>query len=160
PPNRALSPSRSSTASCAPVEAPDGTAARPIDPSSSTTSTSTVGLPRLSRISRAVMSTISVMGGESSGVRERARLSQLHGRGQRLPALRGFVPAGGGASSASRRIRMLLVERQDTVAVVTLNRPEAMNALSKALRAALRQAMVEVDDDPAIKVVVLTGAGE
>ena len=34
------------------VEAPEGTAARPMAPSSSSTSTSTVGLPRLSRISR------------------------------------------------------------------------------------------------------------
>src|SRR5882724_5405552 len=58
---RALSPSRSSTASCAPVEAPDGTAARPSAPSSSTTSTSTVGLPRLSKISRPIMSTMAVM---------------------------------------------------------------------------------------------------
>jgi enoyl-CoA hydratase len=55
---------------------------------------------------------------------------------------------------------MLLVERDGPVAVVTLNRPEAMNALSKALRAALRQAFVELDADPAVKVVVLTGAGE
>ena len=37
----------------APVEAPDGTAARPKLPSSKRTSTSTVGLPRLSRICRA-----------------------------------------------------------------------------------------------------------
>ena len=35
-----------------PVEAPEGTAARPITPDSSNTSHSTVGLPRLSRISR------------------------------------------------------------------------------------------------------------
>src|ERR1700687_5608677 len=56
-----MSPSRSSTASCAPVEAPEGTAARPRAPSSSTTSTSTVGLPRLSRISRAMMSVMAVM---------------------------------------------------------------------------------------------------
>ncbi len=47
-----LSPSRSSTASCSPVLAPDGTAARPITPFSRTTSTSTVGLPRESRIWR------------------------------------------------------------------------------------------------------------
>src|SRR6266436_4251330 len=57
-----MSPSRSSTASCAPVEAPEGTAARPSEPSSRMTSTSTVGLPRLSRISRPMMSTIAVMG--------------------------------------------------------------------------------------------------
>jgi enoyl-CoA hydratase len=55
---------------------------------------------------------------------------------------------------------MLLIERQDAVAVVTLNRPEAMNALSRDLRGALRQAFVELDADPTVKVVVLTGAGE
>jgi enoyl-CoA hydratase len=56
---------------------------------------------------------------------------------------------------------MLLVEKPcPGVAVVTLNRPEAMNALSRALRAALRQAMVELDADPEVKVIVLTGAGE
>ena len=77
PRNFDLSPSRSSTASCAPVEAPDGTAARPIDPSSSTTSTSTVGLPRLSRIWRATISTIAVMRGlRTCGLgRERRGLS-------------------------------------------------------------------------------------
>ena len=47
-----LSPSRSSSASRSPVDAPDGTAARPNAPPSSVTSTSTVGLPRESRISR------------------------------------------------------------------------------------------------------------
>src|SRR5215212_3891986 len=57
PPYR-LSPSRSSTASKAPVDAPEGTAARPSDPSSRMTSTSTVGLPRESRISRARMNSI------------------------------------------------------------------------------------------------------
>src|ERR1700728_3257582 len=46
-------PSRSSTASKAPVEAPLGTPARPADPSSRTTSTSRVGFPRESRISLA-----------------------------------------------------------------------------------------------------------
>ncbi len=56
---------------------------------------------------------------------------------------------------------MLLVEKPlDGVAVVTLNRPEAMNALSKALRAELAQAMTELDNDPDVRVIVLTGAGE
>ena len=56
---------------------------------------------------------------------------------------------------------MLLVEKPlDGVAVVTLNRPEAMNALSKALRAALNQAISELDVDPAIRVIILTGAGD
>src|SRR5439155_6549537 len=53
PRNRFWSPSRSSTASCSPVDAPLGTAARPAAPLASVTSASMVGLPRLSRISRA-----------------------------------------------------------------------------------------------------------
>jgi enoyl-CoA hydratase len=56
---------------------------------------------------------------------------------------------------------MLLVEKPaDGVAVVTFNRPEAMNALSKALRAALNQAIRELDADDSVRVIVLTGAGE
>src|SRR5688572_20445142 len=48
-------------ASREPVEAPEGTAARPMVPDSSSTSHSTVGLPRESRISRPTMSTIALM---------------------------------------------------------------------------------------------------
>src|SRR5579875_1200720 len=58
PPYRVLSPSRSSSASWTPVLAPEGTAATPRWPVSRDTSTSTVGLPRESRISRAVTWTI------------------------------------------------------------------------------------------------------
>ena len=48
----------------------------------------------------------------------------------------------------------------DGVAVVTLNRPEAMNALSKALRAELAAVMREMDARDDVRVVVLTGAGD
>src|SRR5215472_4425747 len=61
PPYRLLSPSRSSSASCTPVEAPEGTAARPSAPPERSTSASRVGFPRESRISRAVTWTISVI---------------------------------------------------------------------------------------------------
>src|SRR5205807_9369014 len=60
PPYLALSPSRNSHASCSPVLAPLGTAARPIAPPSRCTSTSMVGLPRESRISRALILAIFV----------------------------------------------------------------------------------------------------
>ncbi len=53
PPYRDLSPSRNSIASYFPVEAPDGTAARPNAPFDKVRSTSTVGFPRESRISLA-----------------------------------------------------------------------------------------------------------
>ncbi len=55
---------------------------------------------------------------------------------------------------------MLLVEKADGVATVTLNRPEAMNAMSKALRAALAEAFVALEADPEVRVAILTGAGE
>ena len=46
----------------------------------------------------------------------------------------------------------------DGVAVVTLNRPEARNALSSELLRRLPEAMAELDEDGAVSVVVLTGA--
>jgi enoyl-CoA hydratase len=55
---------------------------------------------------------------------------------------------------------LVKVERDEGVAVVTLNRPEAMNALSRGLRAQLAQVMRELDDDEKVRVVILTGAGE
>lgn len=54
---------------------------------------------------------------------------------------------------------LVTIERDGPVAVVTMNRPEAMNALSSALREELARAMVEVNADDAIRAVVLTGAG-
>jgi len=53
----------------------------------------------------------------------------------------------------------LTVERQDAIAIVTLNRPEAMNAMSKAMRLALYDAITDLNQDAAIRVIVLTGAG-
>jgi enoyl-CoA hydratase len=55
---------------------------------------------------------------------------------------------------------LVLVEIADAVATVTLNRPEAMNALSKALRRQLYEAMRALDADESVRAVVLTGAGE
>lgn len=55
---------------------------------------------------------------------------------------------------------LVTVERDGNVAVVTMNRPEAMNALSSALREELAKAMVAVDANDSIHAVVLTGAGQ
>ena len=74
-PAHASPPSRSSVASNSPVEAPEGTAARPRAPESSATSTSTVGLPRESRIWRAWMRSIAPIAEarEASGSASRRR---------------------------------------------------------------------------------------
>jgi enoyl-CoA hydratase len=52
-----------------------------------------------------------------------------------------------------------LVRRDGHVLVVTMNRPQARNALSGPMMAIMRDAWDLVDNDPAIRVCVLTGAG-
>ena len=54
---------------------------------------------------------------------------------------------------------VLLVERDDGVATLTLNRPEQMNALSVELRQALWDELTALRTDSDIKVVILTGRG-
>jgi enoyl-CoA hydratase len=53
---------------------------------------------------------------------------------------------------------VVLTEVRDGVAVVTLNRPEARNALSSETLRALRAALRSADDDTDVRAVVLTGA--
>lgn len=54
---------------------------------------------------------------------------------------------------------VLLLDIQDGVAVVTLNRPDAMNAFSAELRLALGQAFRDLQANPAVRVAIVTGAG-
>jgi E-phenylitaconyl-CoA hydratase len=54
---------------------------------------------------------------------------------------------------------VVLVETQNGVGVVTLNRPEKRNAISAELRAELAAAMSALADDAAIRVAILTGSG-
>lgn len=54
----------------------------------------------------------------------------------------------------------ILVERDGHVATVTLNRPEKLNALNAALVGELLAAIRELDADPSVRAVVMTGAGE
>ncbi|WP_324740568.1 enoyl-CoA hydratase [Tsuneonella sp. CC-YZS046] len=55
---------------------------------------------------------------------------------------------------------VLKVERDGAVAIVTLNRPEALNALSSELCIALTETIEAADRDDSVSVLVLTGAGE
>jgi enoyl-CoA hydratase len=52
-----------------------------------------------------------------------------------------------------------LVAQVDQVLVVTMNRPQARNALSAEMMSIMREAWDRVDDDPSIRCCVLTGAG-
>jgi enoyl-CoA hydratase len=53
----------------------------------------------------------------------------------------------------------ILVKAQSGVAVVTLNRPDVLNALNSALLRELSAALAEFERDDAIRAVVITGAG-
>lgn len=53
----------------------------------------------------------------------------------------------------------VLTERRDRVLIVTLNRPDAMNAINGALSSGLVAAMEELDGDDSLTAGVLTGAG-
>jgi len=53
----------------------------------------------------------------------------------------------------------VLREERDGIAILTLNRPEAMNALNTPLRRALLDALLWFRDTPALRVAIITGAG-
>lgn len=54
---------------------------------------------------------------------------------------------------------VLLVERRDPIVTITLNRPQAMNALSSELRGVLGQTFRDIQKDAAIRIAIVTGAG-
>ena len=55
---------------------------------------------------------------------------------------------------------VLFDARSDGIAVITLNRPDARNALGKDIRAGLFAAWERFEGDPALRVAILTGAGD
>lgn len=55
---------------------------------------------------------------------------------------------------------VLIERRDDRIAVLTLNRPNAMNAIDRAMTRALHSALCELEADERVDVIVLTGAGE
>lgn len=55
---------------------------------------------------------------------------------------------------------LILTENRDGVLLLTLNRPQSMNSLNRELLAALAEEVKAIAFDPAVRVVVITGAGE
>ena len=56
--------------------------------------------------------------------------------------------------------KTVLLETRDGVATVTLNRPEGANALDMAMGRDLLEVALRVEADPAVRAVVVTGAGK
>jgi enoyl-CoA hydratase/carnithine racemase len=55
--------------------------------------------------------------------------------------------------------KCLIYEEEEGIATLTMNRPERLNALGDTLRDDLHHAIVHASDDPAVRVIILTGAG-
>ena len=53
----------------------------------------------------------------------------------------------------------ILYEKQRKGVLITLNRPDALNALSRDLEDELHVALDEAEADPEIRAIVITGAG-
>jgi len=53
----------------------------------------------------------------------------------------------------------IVVERQDTVGIITLNRPEKLNAMNLKMKNELSDVLSEMEVDDDIRAVILTGAG-
>lgn len=58
------------------------------------------------------------------------------------------------------KLENVLYEKKGPLAYVTLNRPKVMNALSKATMAELKAVFEDARDDPGVRGVILTGAGD
>src|SRR2546427_8212093 len=62
--------------------------------------------------------------------------------------------------SETATAQAVLTERRDNVLLITLNRPDARNAVNGALAQGVADALDELDDTPELQVGVLTGAGK
>ena len=55
---------------------------------------------------------------------------------------------------------VVLYEKRGRTVVLTLNRPEAMNAINQEVRAALRESFLKFRDDDEARTLILTGSGD
>jgi len=53
----------------------------------------------------------------------------------------------------------VLMEKKDNIALLTLNRPEKLNAISPEMTLEIVNVLDEIDEDPEVRVLVITGAG-
>ena len=53
----------------------------------------------------------------------------------------------------------LLLEKTESVAILKLNRPDRMNAISFDMIRELGEALAQIDDDPSMRCIVVTGEG-
>jgi enoyl-CoA hydratase len=54
----------------------------------------------------------------------------------------------------------LIYEKKETIAILTINRPEKMNALSNQLTSELKMVLETIENDESLRVLLITGAGD
>ncbi|MBE9575674.1 enoyl-CoA hydratase/isomerase family protein [Flavobacterium proteolyticum] len=54
----------------------------------------------------------------------------------------------------------ILIEKQDAIAIVTINRPTKLNALNKATIQELHEGFKSLNEDKSVKAIIVTGSGE
>ena len=64
-----------------------------------------------------------------------------------------------GVSEEANTEEVVLVEQRDRILIITINRPQARNAVNAAVSQGLADAMDRLDDDAGLSVGILTGAG-
>ena len=64
------------------------------------------------------------------------------------------------STAVAPALQNVLYDKKDAIAYVTLNRPKVLNALSHATWQDLHTAFVQAQQDPAVRGVILTGAGD
>src|SRR5256886_977094 len=74
--------------------------------------------------------------------------------------MRGLKSPRGLAPPSPMQFETILVRSQDPTALITLNRPDKLNAMSMVLKEELIRALHELDANETTRVVVITGAGQ
>lgn len=54
----------------------------------------------------------------------------------------------------------IVLERRGSIAIITINRPEILNAIDRSMILALERRLDEAEADPGVRVIVVTGAGD
>jgi enoyl-CoA hydratase len=63
------------------------------------------------------------------------------------------------AAGQAWTLRDVRLQVKDSIATITMNRPQAMNALNEKVLRELKEAIAQVRDDPDVRVVIITGEG-
>src|SRR3989442_1647411 len=113
---------------------------------------------QLLHLGRQILAHVLTSLGDLVYTRSAGRNAALDGRGGRPLASRETLPGGPPMDYADYQ-HLLFDRRPNGVVLITINRPEVMNATNARLHWELTQVWLTIDADPAARVALVTGAG-